>query len=150
MYKNLFQQQKGHGNIIEEISKYEINEIEELMKSVEKTRASITKTMSRENVSKIKQFKENQKILRKKVEEKLNNTIVEDEDDDSDDRKEKFMDKVRQFIANNITDSLENLELIDRNLMINYLKLEQNRILKSKLIAIKTVKMAIEAHHDLK
>ena len=152
MYKLIFQQRMSNVNKNESISEYEKMEIEELFGAVKKARASIVKSLSLEDANKLKLFKENQLLMRKKVEEKLNSTQKEDEEEeDSDDKNEKFMERVRKYILSNNSARFDNLVIVNRRLMIDYLKLEKH-ILKNKIKinGIRTVKQVIEESHDLR
>jgi hypothetical protein len=146
MYKLIFQQNlPSHVKNENSISVYEKKEIEELLNSVKKTRASIIKSINFEDANKIKKFKERQLVLRKMVEEKLNSTQPEDEDEDSDDKIENFMKRVREFILTNTSEVM----VVDRRLMIDYLKLDKFKMI-DRLKSVKSVKKIIEENHDLR
>ena len=144
MYKLIFQQNlPSHVEKLKSISEYEKKEIEELLNAVKKTRASIIKSINSEDAKKIQKFHEEQLVLRKQIEYKLNSTQPEDEDEDSDDKVENFMKRVREYILSNTSE----LTIVDRRLMIDYLKLE-NFKMKSKSVI--NVKKIIQENHDLR
>jgi hypothetical protein len=146
MYKLIFQQNlPSHVKNEKRISVYEKKEIEELLNSVKKTRASIIKSINFEDANKIKKFQERQLVMRKMVEDKLNSTQPEDEDEDSDDKIENFMKRVREFILTNTSEVM----VVDRRLMIDYLKLDKFKMI-DKLKSVKSVKKIIEENHDLR
>jgi hypothetical protein len=147
MYK-MFEQPVLHAVKSEIIPAFVKNEINNLFDLVDKTKLSIIKPMSFDDVNKIQEFKDNQLILRRKIEEQINNTKNEDDDDDEDDKKEKIIEKVRLYISYNVTD-VDSLLFVDRALMVKYLKLEKHRI-KRKLNSIKTVKDSLDQKHKLK